>query len=122
VSIVLWVVQTILALAFVFAGASKLTQRPEQLAQRGMAFVEDFTATQVKLIGTAEVLGAAGLILPWATGIAPVLTPLAAVGLAVLMVGAMVTHWRRKEQQVIGANAILFAAAVFVAIGRFSQL
>ena len=118
-SIALWVVSSILALAFLFAGASKLSQPKEALAQRGMAYVEDFSATQVKLIGAAEVLGAIGLILPWATGIAPVLTLIAAVGLAVLMVGAMLTHRRRKEPQPIVINAILLAAAVFVAVGRF---
>ena len=118
-SIALWVVQSILALAFLFAGGSKLAQSKEALAQRGMAYVEDFSATQVKLIGAAEVLGALGLVLPWATGIAPILTPIAATGLALLMVGAMLTHRRRNEPQPIVANAILFALAVVVAVGRF---
>jgi uncharacterized membrane protein YphA (DoxX/SURF4 family) len=119
VNIALWVVSSILALAFLLAGSAKLIQSKEALAQRGMAYVEDFTATQVKLIGSAEVLGAIGLIVPWATGIAPVLTPIAAVGLAALMVGAMLTHRRRKEPQPIRANAILLIGALFVAVGRF---
>jgi uncharacterized membrane protein YphA (DoxX/SURF4 family) len=119
VSVALWIVQSLLALAFLFAGSTKLTQAKDALAQRGMAYVEDFSATQVKLIGAAEVLGAIGLIVPWATGIAPVLTPLAAAGLAIIMVGAMLTHRRRGESQPIAANAILFVLAVFVAAGRF---
>jgi hypothetical protein len=119
VNIALWAVSSILALAFLVAGGSKLALAKEKLATQGMAYVEDFSATQVKLIGTAEVLGAIGLIVPWATGIAPVLTPIAAVGLAALMVGAMLTHRRRKESQPLAVNAILLAGAAFVAVGRF---
>jgi len=119
VNLALWIVSSLAAVLFFIAGASKIAQPTEALAQRGMAYVEDFTATQVKLIGTAEVLGAIGLILPHATGIAPVLTPLAAVGLALLMVGAMITHLRRNERPVIAANLVLFALVLFVAVGRF---
>lgn len=118
-TIALWVVTSLLACAFVFAGSAKLAQRKEQLAQRGMRYVEDFTATQVKLIGAAEVLGAIGLVVPWATGIAPVLTPIAATGLALLMVGAVAVHARRKESNVIPVNILLLLLATFVAVGRF---
>jgi hypothetical protein len=120
VNVALWIVQALLALAFLFAGGSKLAQPREALAQRGMAYVEDFTPTQVKLLGLAEVLGAVGLILPFATGVLPVLTPIAAVGLALQMAGAIAVHVRRKEPQPIGANAVLLALAVFVAVGRFA--
>jgi MYXO-CTERM domain-containing protein len=120
VNIALWIVSSVLALGFAFAGVSKLTQPKDALVKRGMAYVDDLTHTQVRLIGTAEVLGALGLILPQATGIAPVLTPVAALGFAVLMVGAALTHRRRREMQAIGANAVLFALAVFVAVGRFA--
>jgi len=60
-----------------------------------------------------------GLILPALTGIAPVLTPLAAVGIGALMAGAGVVHFRRREFAFIGVIAVLFAAALFVAWGRF---
>jgi hypothetical protein len=119
VNIALWVAQALLALAFLFAGGSKLLQPKDALAKRGMAFVEDFSAGQVKLIGSAEVLGALGLILPRATGIAPVLTPIAGVGLAILMIGAALTHLRRDERNAITPNASLFVLAAFVAVGRF---
>lgn len=115
----LWAVQAVLALAFLFTGGNKILRSKESLAKLGMTFVEDFSAISVKLIGVAEVLGALGLILPRATGIAPVLTPIAAVGLAVIMIGAAVTHLRRKESKSVGPNALLFVLAVFVAIGRF---
>ena len=63
-------------------------------------------------------LGAIGVVLPWALDIAPVLTPIAAAGLAVVMVGAALTHLRRGERQPIVANLILLALALTVAIGR----
>jgi hypothetical protein len=67
-----------------------------------------------------EVLGAVGLILPWAFNILPILTPFAAVGLALDMVGAFLTHLRRKEVVPMGImNMMLFAMAVFVAVFRF---
>ncbi|HEX2705221.1 MAG TPA: DoxX family protein, partial [Candidatus Lustribacter sp.] len=81
--------------------------------------VEDFSAGMVRFIGVVELLAAIGLILPAATGIAPVLTPLAATGLAVIMVLAAVTHLRRKEASALPINAGLFVLAVLVAWGRF---
>jgi hypothetical protein len=84
-----------------------------------MPWVEDFSAGTVKLIGVVELLAALGLILPAATGIATVLTPLAASGLAVVMVLATITHLRRKEPKVIPVNLVLLVVAVVIAWGRF---
>lgn len=117
-NVVLWIVQGLLALAFAMAGFMKVTQPKEKLQPR-MGFVEDFSAGTVKLIGTAELLGAVGLILPWLTGIAPVLTPIAASGLVLVMILAAVTHFRRKEYSAILFNAVLGGLALFVALGRF---
>jgi uncharacterized membrane protein YphA (DoxX/SURF4 family) len=119
VNVVLWIVQVLLALAFGLAGFSKLTQPRQALIDRGMAYIEDLPQPLVKVIGTLEVLGAIGLVAPAWTGIAPVLTPIAAVGFMALMVGAMITHLRRGEQKMIVANAFLFLLAAFVAWGRF---
>jgi hypothetical protein len=79
--------------------------------------VEDFSQNTVRFIGVVAFLGALGLILPKATGIAPVLTPLAATGLAITMV--LATHARRREPQGVLVNTVLFALAAFVAWGRF---
>ena len=117
-NIALWVVQVVLAVAFLGAGFLKATKPKDVLVER-MAWVQDFSATTVKMIGVVEVLGAIGLVLPWATGIAPVLTPLAALGLAITMALAAVVHVRRKEMQVIPVNIVLMALALFVAVGRF---
>ena len=107
-----------LAVAFAAAGAMKLTQPRERLRQT-MAWVEDFSDGTVRLIGAAEVLGAVGLILPAAVGVAEWLTPTAAACLAVVMVLAAATHLRRRELGNVGANAVLLALAAFVAVERF---
>jgi hypothetical protein len=96
----------------------KSTQPKEKLAPR-LPWVEDFSVPTVRFIGVVEMLGAIGLILPAATGIAPILTPIAAAGLAVTMVLAAATHIRRKEPSGVAFNAVLFALAVLVAWGRF---
>jgi uncharacterized membrane protein len=119
VNVVLWIVQAVLALAFAFSGLSKLTQPRQSLIDRGMAYVEDFPQPVIKLIGLLEVLGAIGLVVPAWTGIAPVLTPIAATGFMGLMVGAMITHLRRGEPKVLFANGLLFLLAAFIAWGRF---
>ena len=119
-NIFLWIVAGVLAAFFLAAGATKLTQsRRKLLANPNMQWVEDFSAGTIKLIGTAEVLGALGLILPGALDIAPILVPLAATGLGVIMIGAIITHGRRKEPQPIVINAVVLILAALVAILRF---
>jgi len=116
--IALWIVQILLALAFGMAGFMKFTKPIEELAKQ-MAYVTDFAPRTVRIIGILEMLAAIGLILPWATNILPVLTPLAAVGLVLTMIGAALTHFRRKEYSGIIFNVVLLALAAFVAYGRF---
>lgn len=119
-NVFLWILAGVLAAFFLGAGANKLAQSKEKLAQNAnMKWTEDFSAGTLKLIGAAEVLGALGLILPGAFDIAPILVPLAATGLAIIMAGAIITHARRKEYPVIGINAVMLALALVVAIFRF---
>lgn len=116
----LWIVAGVLALAFIGAGGMKLAQPREKLAASGMGWVEDFNQQSVRLIGVLEVLAAIGLVVPPLVNVAPVLAPLAAVGLVLLMAGAAITHARRKEPQMIVANLVLLVLAAFVAVGRFT--
>jgi uncharacterized membrane protein YphA (DoxX/SURF4 family) len=116
--IALWVAQVLLAAAFLGAGATKLSQPKEKLA-KNMAWVEDFSQPAVRTIGALEVLGAIGIVVPALTGILPWLTPLAALGLVLLMIGAALTHLRRREYGNIAMNAVLLALAAFVVYGRF---
>lgn len=121
-NLTLWIVAGVLALAFAAAGTLKLTTARADLQAKGMAWVEDFTDGQVKGIGALEALGAVGLVLPGLTRVAPVLVPVAAVGLALVMAGAVVTHLRRGEGPAAALPALVLGLlSAFVAWGRFSS-
>jgi len=113
----LWTLQGLLALVFLVTGAIKIVLPKERLVAQ-MGWVENVSQPVVRLIGVVEILGAMGLILPSLTGIMPWLTPLAAAGLAMTMVGASLTHYRRNEVSRIGLTAVLLVMALFVAVGR----
>ena len=115
----LWIIAGILAVAFVAAGSMKLTQSRSALVSSGQGWADDVSDGGVKAIGALEVLGAVGLVLPALLDVATVLVPLAATGLAVLMVGAIVVHARRRELPNVVVNVVLMALAVFLAVQRF---
>jgi len=120
VNIALWAVQALLALVYLAAGGMKVVRPREQLVASGrFDWMKDTSDAGVKAIGAVEVLGALGLILPELTGIAPILTPIAAVGLVVVQIGAIRVHLTRHERQPLPANGILLLLAAFVAVGRF---
>lgn len=118
-NVVLWIVAGLLAAAFLAAGVMKLTQPKEKLATSGLAWTEDFSAGQVKAIGALELAAAVGLVVPAAIDVAPVLVPLAALGLALMMVGAAVVHVRRNEASMVPVNAVFLVLAAVVVWGRF---
>ena len=118
--IALWIVSGLLALAYVSAGAMKALRPQDKLT--ALPWTQDYSAGTVKFIGVAEFLGGVGLILPWLTGIAPVLTPLAASGLAVVQLLAMAHHVRHHEASALPINVVLLLGALFVAIFRFAAL
>jgi uncharacterized membrane protein YphA (DoxX/SURF4 family) len=119
--IALWVVQVLLAAVFLVSEATKLSQPKEKLL-KNMAWVEDFSQRRVRIIGALEVLGTIGIVVPALTGILPWLTPLAALGLVLLMLGAALTHLRRTEYGYITMNAVLLILAAFVVWGLFFVL
>jgi len=121
VTIALWITAILLALVYLGAGGMK-TFRSKAALQPNMAYVEDFTAWQVKAIGIVELIGALGVILPLVTGIAPVLTAVAAIGLAVVQIVAAVVHIRRGEARSTPVNGVLLLLAVAVAVLRFVTL
>jgi uncharacterized membrane protein YphA (DoxX/SURF4 family) len=119
-NLMLWIIAGLLAVAFLAGGSGKLILPKEKLAALPAGgWVEDFSAGSVKAIGALEVLAAVGLVLPAALDIAPVLVPLAAVGLVLLMAGAMITRLRRHETKIMVADLAYLALAGFVALGRF---
>ena len=116
----LWITAGLLAAVFLFAGSTKLFLSREKLAEApGGGWVLDFSAGFVKALGAVEILGAVGLVLPALLGIAPVLVPLAAVGLATIMVGAAIVTYRRRESTHVLVDVTYLALLVFVAFGRF---
>ena len=109
--IALWIINALLAVAFLGAGLNKIVRTKETLLTVGMGWVENQPESRIKLVGTLEVLGALGLILPLLTHMAPILTPIAAVALAGLLVGAIVTHTRRGEKFVPAASLLVVSVA-----------
>lgn len=120
-TIAFYAIAGLAAVLFLGAGGMKLARPKAALKENGMGWVDDFSATSVKLIALAEVLGAIGLIVPVATGIAPILSPIAGICLAIIMVGAIVIHARRSEPLVpaLVLTVLAVAAAVlgFLVIG-----
>ncbi|MEV7563595.1 DoxX family protein [Streptomyces tanashiensis] len=120
-NIALWIVAGLLAAAYLAGGAGKLAMSKEKLASFGpsSAWVEDFGAGSVKAIGALEALAAVGLILPAVLGVAPVLVPMAALGLVLVMTGAVITRLRRHELRFMAVDVVYIVLAGFVAWGRF---
>lgn len=115
----LWIVQVLLAAIFLMTGMTKLTQPRQKMAAGPMRWAADVTDAQFRTIGLLEVLGAIGLILPAALGLAPLLAPLAAVGLALIMVAAIYTHVRYDESERLAVPIVVLALALFVALEGF---
>lgn len=119
-NIAIWAISAILAGVYLGAGLMKLlVPKSAMVRNPKMAYAQALPATGIILIGAVEVLGAVGLIVPWATHIAPLLTPWAAVGLALVQLGAIAFHVRRGELKQLPVNIILLGFAVFVAWMRF---
>jgi putative oxidoreductase len=117
-TIVLWVLQILLGLAFLMLGFPKAFQ-PVKVAKRltrALALPRWF----LRFIGGAEMLAGIGLILPAATHILPWLTVAAAIGLLVLMFSAIIFHISRREFPVLGVNALLLLLAALVVVGRLA--
>ena len=120
--ITLWVAQILLALGFGFFGFTKATGDLAVLSQM-MTWIPSVPAAFIRFIGIAEILGAIGMILPSATRIKPMLTPLAAVGFATIQVLAIGLHAIRGETAfTIGLNLPLLGLALFVMWGRGRKL
>lgn len=114
-NIMLWIVQVLLAVIFMFAGGTKFVMSVEQMnAQAPIPLPGLF----LHFIGACEVLGAIGLIVPWATGIKPYLTPLSAIGLAIIMTGATALTIAGGQAAMAAIPLIVGLLAAFVAYGR----
>lgn len=114
----LWILASLLGALFLVAGAMKVVQPKEALADRGLTWVESFPPSTVKTIGALEVLAAIGLVVPPLVDVAPVLAPAAAAGIMLMMVGAAITHMLRNEAPLMGVNAVVLLLAAVIVWGR----
>jgi uncharacterized membrane protein YphA (DoxX/SURF4 family) len=114
----LWIVAIVLAVAFLGSGLMKQFVPKDKLVTSGQGWAQDYSQTSIRLIGLVEILGAIGLVLPALTHIAPILVPLAAIGLILVMAGAAVVHARGNEPTNVIVNVVLLALAAFVVWGR----
>lgn len=115
-NIALWIVQGVLALGFMFSGWMKAVQYEKGAAAWG--WVKEVPRGLVVAIGILELLGAVGLVLPLATNVAPILTPVAAIALATVVLFGALFHLLRKEYREIGVNVVFIVLAAIVAVGR----
>jgi len=122
----LWILQGLLAFMMLAPGAMKLTNSNPELIKKGngrMDWAEDVSPTAMKFIGLVEVLAAFGLILPQLLNIQPILTPIAAIGVILTMLGALALHIKRgDEPKSLGINMMILLIAAFVAYGRLELL
>ncbi|WP_410632687.1 DoxX family protein [Amycolatopsis sp. cmx-4-83] len=124
-TVALWTGQVLLAAIFAVSGALKSTMSRERMLETGQTGAAAYPLPVVRFTAICELFAVAGLILPVLLGIAPALTGWAAVGLAVVMVGAMAMHGRLAiaghrpaEWRNVGVNTLILALCVFVAAGR----
>ena len=121
-NIVLWILQSSLAILFIAFGCMKLVKSKDELKGHDtLHYVDDFSERDLKLIGILEILGAIGLILPQLTGILPWLVTLSSFGLVLTMIVAMIVHLRRGDGiKALMINIILLLMAAFITFGRFN--
>jgi uncharacterized membrane protein YphA (DoxX/SURF4 family) len=119
-NVALWIVQALLAFAFIAAGATKVFayEKYKAMSEKKNGRTS-LSRGLITFIGMAEIAGSLGVVLPMATNIAPWLSAWAAIGLAIIMLLAIGFHVRRHES--VAVPVILFLLAAFVVFGRFSH-
>jgi hypothetical protein len=121
-NVVLWVGQAALAVVFTMSGTAKSTQSVERMLATGQTAAKIVPLPVMRVAGVSELVGVLGVILPWLTGIARVLTPVAATGFGLIMVMAAGVHTRLREPRNVATNMLILAVAALVAVGRFADL
>ena len=115
---ILWIIQAVLALLFLFAGGTKLVLPIDVMRSMGSPNQIYLPGLFIRFIGVCEVLGALGLILPGLLRKRPGLTPLAAAGLAIIMIGATVVTFAADGAGAAVVPFVVTLLAAFVAYGR----
>lgn len=115
----LWVIQGLLAAFFFMAAFGKLSNSKQKHVDDGH-IKPGASVMPIRVLGVLELLGCAGIILPWLTGILPVLTPVAALGFCMVMVAGLVIHTQKKEYKMIPMLTVVLVLAAMVACYRFA--
>lgn len=115
---IVWLLQAAAAVTFLYSGICKSTLSEQALVARGQTGVEGLPISLTRFIGTTEILGAIGLILPWWLQIFPLLTPIAAMCFAIIMILAARIHYKRREYGNVSINATLFVVCCMIAYWR----
>jgi len=118
-NIILWIIQILLAAIFITLGLAKAVV-PMETLRKAMDWVNDFEPRKVRIIGILETLGALGLFFPGLYAIHELIIPLAASGLAILMIFAAITNFNRGERNELITNIVLFILASFIVVGRLA--
>lgn len=120
-NIALWIITVLAAAAYLVGGGAQILLTKQRYRALGASqhWVDDFDAGHIKAIGVTKLVGAVGLVLPGIVGVAPVLVPLAACGLMLVMAGAATTRFRRSEWKYMVGDVIYLAVFAFIAWGRF---
>ncbi|WP_420151484.1 DoxX family protein [Spirosoma sp.] len=119
-NVALWASQLFLAIVFGYSGWMKSTRSASELVAIGQTGVEHLSTPLIRFIGVSELLGAVGLLVPWYTQIMPMLTPIAAACLGLIMLPAGMIHYQRNEKRTVWLNVVLFFMCLFVVYGRWN--
>ncbi|HXL58357.1 MAG TPA: DoxX family protein [Chitinophagaceae bacterium] len=115
---ILWGAQWITAFIFMYSGINKSIFSEQKLVAKGQTGVEGLPLPLIRFIGVSEIFGAVGLIVPWWINILPILTPIAAICFAVMMILAARIHYKRKEYKNVLTNTVIFLLCLFITYGR----
>ncbi|SHJ19043.1 DoxX-like family protein [Mesonia phycicola] len=117
-NITLYIAQGLLGFIFLMAGIMKVTKNKETLREKLGDWTDNYSENKLKLIGLLEILGAIGIVLPIFIGALAILVPIAAIGISMIMIGALMIHLKRKEKDKVVVNLILLLLALFIVLGR----
>ncbi|CAN5821596.1 DoxX family protein [soil metagenome] len=117
----LWILQALVALCFLYSGICKSVFSEKQLVEKGQTGVERLPLAFIRFIGITEILGAIGIILPLWLNIFPVLTIISACCFAFIMIPAGIIHFKRHEYKQVGTNVGLFIVCLVIAFGRMKM-
>ncbi len=114
----LWVMQGILSAFFLMTGFGKVSSSKQQHVENGH-IKPGSPVAPIWILGGLEILGCVGIIAPWLTGIAPILTPITAICFCLVMLGALVVHFQKKEYKFLLLPAVVIVLSLVVAYYRF---